>query len=45
MKVSSFVSILTTSTEWAVEATGNFHGRPSVEDLQRSETVPHAIPV
>jgi hypothetical protein len=45
MQVSSFVSILTTSSEWAVVASGNFHGRPSVEDLQRSETTVQAIPV
>ncbi len=45
MKVSSFVSILTTSADGTVVVTGNFQRWPAVEDLQESETPVHAIPV
>jgi hypothetical protein len=45
MKVSSLVSILNTSAEWAAVETGNLQGRPAVEDRQRSETEPQAVPV
>ena len=45
MKVSSFVSILTTRADGTVFVTGNFRRRPAVEDLQKSETAVQAIPV
>jgi hypothetical protein len=45
MKVSSFVSILTTSADGTVLVTVNFQRRPKVEGLQESETTVQAIPV
>ena len=45
MKVSSFMSILTTRVDGTVVVMGNFQRRPTVEDLQKSETTVQAIPV
>ena len=45
MKVSSFMSILTTRAEGTVIVTGNFQPWPTVEVLQESDTTVQAIPV